>query len=76
MESKHKYDKIDTLIKMNVKKCIEWCVKYNVPYIFTSISKNIFVQNSFLQNSNNTLGATATATATATANDTSTLDDK
>ena len=72
MESKHKYDKIDTLIKMNVKKCIEWCVKYNVPYIFTSISKNIFVQNSFLQNSNNTLGATGTGTA----NDTSTPDDK
>ena len=47
MESKHKFDKIDTLIKTNVNKCVEWCVKYRVPYSFTSISNNIFIQTEF-----------------------------
>ena len=45
MENKHKFDKIDTLIKTNVNKCIEWCIKHHVSYSFTAINNNIFIQN-------------------------------
>jgi len=32
MESKYKQEKIDSLINTNIKKCIQWCVQYNIPY--------------------------------------------
>jgi 23S rRNA U2552 (ribose-2'-O)-methylase RlmE/FtsJ len=32
IENKHKQDKIDTLVKMNIQKCIHWCLKNSVPF--------------------------------------------
>lgn len=48
IETKNKADKIDMLIKQNVQKCINWCIKNNVYY-------NSFINNYnlFLSNSNN-----------------------
>ena len=44
IENRHKQDKIDTLIRLNVQKCIHWCLKHNIPFHqFTSVSSyNIF----------------------------------
>jgi len=32
IENKHKQEKIDTLIRLNVQKCIHWCLKNNIPF--------------------------------------------
>jgi len=32
IDNKHKQDKIDVLIHLNIQKCIQWCVKYNIEY--------------------------------------------
>lgn len=32
IENKHKQEKIDTLIRLNVQKCIHWCLKNSVPF--------------------------------------------
>jgi 23S rRNA U2552 (ribose-2'-O)-methylase RlmE/FtsJ len=32
IENRHKNEKIDILIKQNSQKCVNWCIKYNVPY--------------------------------------------
>ena len=32
IESKHKQDKIDQLLKINSSKCVHWCNKHNIPY--------------------------------------------
>jgi len=32
IENKHKNEKIDTLIKQNTQRCINWCTKYNIPH--------------------------------------------
>jgi 23S rRNA U2552 (ribose-2'-O)-methylase RlmE/FtsJ len=42
IKNKNKQDKIDHLIKSNIQKCINWCIKYNVPYITIAINSNIF----------------------------------
>jgi 23S rRNA U2552 (ribose-2'-O)-methylase RlmE/FtsJ len=31
IENKHKQDKIDNLVKMNIQKSIAWCLKYKIP---------------------------------------------
>ena len=33
---KHKYEKIQNAIKMNSQKCIEWCMKFQIPYLVNS----------------------------------------
>jgi 23S rRNA U2552 (ribose-2'-O)-methylase RlmE/FtsJ len=43
IDNKHKQEKIDTLIKLNVQKCINWCMKYNVPYNTLIPSTNVFL---------------------------------
>jgi len=45
IENKLKYDKIETLIKTNVQKSMDWCIKYNVPYNILNANSNIFLQN-------------------------------
>jgi 23S rRNA U2552 (ribose-2'-O)-methylase RlmE/FtsJ len=47
IENKNKHDKIENLLKTNVQKCINWCLKYNVPY--HNIAKNV---NAFVESSN------------------------
>lgn len=32
MDSKPKQEKIDSIIKSNVQKCMYWCTKHNIPY--------------------------------------------
>ena len=32
IESKQKTDKIELFIKNNIQKCLNWCIKFNVPY--------------------------------------------
>ena len=37
-----KQDRIDYLVKTNISKCIQWCIRYNVPYnVFTAT--NVFL---------------------------------
>jgi 23S rRNA U2552 (ribose-2'-O)-methylase RlmE/FtsJ len=43
IDNRHKQDKIDTLIKNNVEKCTQWCVKNNIPYNRSIMDSNIFV---------------------------------
>jgi len=45
IENKTKYDKIDLLIKTNVKKSVDWCIKYNIPYNVLNMCLNIFLKN-------------------------------
>lgn len=43
IKNKYKQDKIDNLIKSNIQKCINWCIKYNVPYITITTIANVFL---------------------------------
>jgi len=47
IENRHKQEKINTLIKINIQKCIQWCMKNNVEYHVFSNHSNIFLSNSF-----------------------------
>jgi len=42
IESHCKQEKIDNLIKMNVQKCMQWCVKHNVEHQAVLAPTNIF----------------------------------
>lgn len=44
IENKHKHEKVDNLIKTNMQRCVNWCIKHNIPYfpIVTSGTTNIF----------------------------------
>ena len=42
IENKPKNDKIEQMIRENIEKCIDWCVRFNVP--FHEINTNIFLQ--------------------------------
>ena len=44
IETKNKAEKIDTLIKTNIQKCIQWCLKYDVPHNTITGNTNIFLQ--------------------------------
>jgi 23S rRNA U2552 (ribose-2'-O)-methylase RlmE/FtsJ len=44
IDNKHNQDKIDTLIKMNVQKCMQWCVKHELPYNIITLNPNVFLQ--------------------------------
>jgi 23S rRNA U2552 (ribose-2'-O)-methylase RlmE/FtsJ len=32
IDNKHKQEKIDNIIKINIQKCIHWCMKYNIEF--------------------------------------------
>jgi hypothetical protein len=42
IEHKYKQDKIDNLIKINIQKCIQWCIKNSLPYYKNINQSNIF----------------------------------
>jgi len=44
IETKNKAEKIDMLIKTNIQKCIQWCLKYDVPHNIITGNTNIFLQ--------------------------------
>jgi hypothetical protein len=48
METKTKLDKIESLIKTNIQKSIDWCSKHSVSYNLLNTSTNIFLTNTFL----------------------------
>ena len=39
----NKYDRLDTMKKNNIQKCINWCQKYKLPYNKVITSSNIFL---------------------------------
>ena len=39
----NKYDRLDTMKKNNIQKCINWCQKYKLPYNKVITSNNIFL---------------------------------
>lgn len=41
-----KNEKLENLSSKNVQKCINWCIKYKIPYNKTTSSKNIFLSKS------------------------------
>jgi 23S rRNA U2552 (ribose-2'-O)-methylase RlmE/FtsJ len=44
IDNKNKQEKIDNLIKMNIQKCVTWCMKYNVLHnVFSPTTTNIFL---------------------------------
>ena len=46
IDSKNNQDKIDSLIKNNIQKAIQWCSKHNVPYniMIESQNENVFTK--------------------------------
>jgi hypothetical protein len=50
IENKHKQEKIDNLIKINIQKCIQWCTKNNVPYQQILQNTNMFLLPNYLDN--------------------------
>ena len=48
METKTKLDKIEILIKTNIQKSTNWCIKYNIPHNLLNASTNIFLTNLLL----------------------------
>jgi hypothetical protein len=49
IENKHKQEKIDNLIRVNIQKCVQWCTKYNIPYNPIITNTNIFTNQTFLE---------------------------
>ena len=52
LETKTKLDKIETLIKTNIQKSMDWCSKYNIPYNILNTPTNIFLAASAILDSN------------------------
>jgi hypothetical protein len=45
IDNKHKQEKIDNLIKINIQKSVLWCYKYNIPCNIINNESNIFLVN-------------------------------
>ena len=45
METKTKLDKIEMLVKTNIQKSTDWCIKYNIPHNILNNSTNMFLTN-------------------------------
>ena len=46
IDNKHnRDDKLNSLLRQNVKKCTDWCVKHNVMYNTINMNANIFLNN-------------------------------
>ena len=43
IENKQKIDKLDNLMKINIQKCIQWCIKNNIEYNNLLSNTNIFL---------------------------------
>jgi hypothetical protein len=44
IENKHKQEKIDNLIRINIQKCTQWCIRNNVEYHIFSQNSNVFIK--------------------------------
>jgi len=49
IENKHKQEKIDNLLRINIQKCIQWCIKYDVQYHTIITNNNIFINQTFIE---------------------------
>lgn len=49
METKTKLDKIEMLVKTNIQKSTDWCIKYNIPHNILNNPTNIFLTNFLLE---------------------------
>ena len=49
METKTKMEKIEMLIKTNIQKSTDWCIKYNIPHNVLNNPTNIFLTNFSLE---------------------------
>lgn len=49
METKTKLEKIEMLIKTNIQKSTDWCIKYNIPYNILNNPTNIFLTHFSLE---------------------------
>ena len=45
ISSNNKRDKLENMKKNNIQKCINWCLKYNLPYNKTISNSNAFLHN-------------------------------
>ena len=45
IENRFKTDKVDSLVKVNIQKCIQWCSKHNIPYNNIPTNTNIFLSD-------------------------------
>lgn len=45
IKNKSKPDKIDSLIRANIQKCINWCIKYKIPFHTITPNTNIFTES-------------------------------
>ena len=43
LDNNNKQDKLETIRKNNIQKCIQWCIKYKLPYNKTIQQLNIFL---------------------------------
>ena len=43
IENKPKFDKLESLLQINIGKCMEWCSRYNLPYNTLNTSSNLFL---------------------------------
>lgn len=50
-----KYDKVETMKKMNIQKCITWCQKYNLAYNKFIPTTNLFMGSHYLRDSLSTI---------------------
>ena len=42
IDKNSKPERIDSMVKTNISKCIQWCIRFNIPY-HHSINNNTFV---------------------------------
>ena len=47
---KNKNEKIDNIIKLNIQKCVNWCIKYNISVNILPIPYNNYLENKCLMN--------------------------
>jgi 23S rRNA U2552 (ribose-2'-O)-methylase RlmE/FtsJ len=55
--SRNNHDKIDSLKKTNIQKCITWCEKYDISCIKLLSSSNIFLSGIYDDNTSSTITA-------------------
>jgi hypothetical protein len=43
IENKPKQDKLEQVLRENIDKCCDWCLRFNVPYHHMNVNSNIFL---------------------------------
>ena len=53
IKNKNREEKLESLKKNNIQKCIQWCEKYKIPYNKFSDKVNIFLNSTALAEGSN-----------------------